>query len=98
MYAVYDRIFDDFPAENTVYTLYMTVYLVIFLPKIRYVYTVYDRLFDEPPAKNTVYTPYIYTIGQNRIYAPYMTVYLVTSLPKTPYILGCIYGSGLPVI
>jgi hypothetical protein len=39
-HTVYDRIFGDFPAQSTVYTPYMTVYLAISLPKYR-IYTVY---------------------------------------------------------
>jgi len=59
---------------NRIFTPYMTVYLVISLPKIPYIhriflyirfwptlyiYTVCDRIFGDFPAKNTVYTPYI---------------------------------------
>jgi hypothetical protein len=38
IHIVYDCIFCGFPAKNTVYTPYMTVYLVVTLPKIPYGY------------------------------------------------------------
>jgi hypothetical protein len=59
--------------QNRICTLYMTVYLMISLPKLPYVhriciygwpesyiYTAYDRLYGDFPAKNTVCTPYMY--------------------------------------
>jgi len=57
--------------QNRTSTPYMTVYLVISLPKIPYIDTIYDRIFGEFPAKSPckkhcIYTVYIYTIGQNR--------------------------------
>jgi hypothetical protein len=41
--------------QNRIYTPYMTVYLMISLPKILYIYTVYDRIYGDFPAKNTLY-------------------------------------------
>ena len=55
IYTVYDRMFGDFPAKNTIYTPYMTECMVISLPKIPYIYTVHDRMFGDFPAKNTIY-------------------------------------------
>ena len=40
IYTVYARIFGDFPAKNIVNTPYMTVYLVISLPKIPYIHRI----------------------------------------------------------
>jgi hypothetical protein len=71
----------------------MTVYFVISLPIISYIYTViFDRMFGASPAKNIVYTPYM-TVNLvislpelAYIYTPFMTVYLVLPLPKISYI------------
>jgi len=43
----------------------MTVYSVISLQKIPYIYTVYDRIFGDFPAKNTVHAPCIYRVMAN---------------------------------
>jgi hypothetical protein len=64
--------------QNRIYAPYMTVYLVISLPKIPYIhriyiwiwptlciYTVYGRIFGGFPDKNTVCTPYMYACGAN---------------------------------
>ena len=40
MYTVYDCMYGDFPAKNTVRTPYMTVCMVIFLPRIPYVHLI----------------------------------------------------------
>jgi hypothetical protein len=61
----------------------MSVYLVISLPKILYIYESGQPILGD-----------ILRVGQNRIYTPYMTVYLVISLPKILYI----YGSGQPIL
>jgi hypothetical protein len=58
--------------QNHVYAPYMTVYLVVSLPKTPYIhhiyrvlanptymYTVYARMYGTSPAKNTVHTLYI---------------------------------------
>jgi hypothetical protein len=66
-------------------TLYMTVCLVISLPKNTvYIYCIWLWLWLWP----TLHTPLaiLSRVGQNHIYTPYMTEYLVISLPKIPYI------------
>jgi len=73
IYKVYDRIFGDFPAKNTVHAPYMygsanpmcmTVCLVMFLPKILYIH-------------------HICMVPANPMHK---TVCLVNFLPKIPYI------------
>jgi len=71
---------------NRVYTLHMTVYLVISLPKIPYIHRIYIGL------ARTVYIhriwPYIwwFSCPKYRVHTLHMTVYLVIFLPKIPYI------------
>jgi hypothetical protein len=45
--------------QNRIYVPYMTVYLVISLPKIPNICTIYDRIYSDFPAKNTVYMHHI---------------------------------------
>ena len=59
----------------TVYTPYLTIPLVISLPKIPYIhrmYTVYDRIIGDFTARNTVYTPYIYMVLAKAIHTVYI--------------------------
>jgi hypothetical protein len=46
IYTVHDRIFGDFHAKNTMYTpyipiVYMTIYLMTFMPKIPYLHRIW---------------------------------------------------------
>jgi len=72
--------------QNRIYTPYMTVYLVVFLPKIPYIYRIYMVL------ANSTYTHWLYTHWldiQQDIYtlAVYTTRFLNASrlLPHMPY-------------
>jgi len=90
MYTIYDRVFGEFPANNTVHTLY-----------IHLSYTVYNNIHHMQIPVYGSGQPYIAhsisRVDQNRIYTPYMTVYLVIFLPKVLYIHRIyIYGSGQP--
>jgi len=63
-----------FPCQKyRIYTPYMTVCLVISLPKIPYIHRIWPNVWWFPCQKY-------------RIYTLYMTVCLVISLPKIPYI------------
>jgi hypothetical protein len=81
--------------RNRIYTPYMTVYMVMSLPKIPYAQRIYMVLANPI---NVRYTQLL-RVGQNRvsvtnmtrlartvIYALYITLYLVIFLPITPYI------------
>ena len=80
IYTVYDRIFGDSPANNTVYTPYMTVYLVISLPTIPYIHRIWPYIWWFPCQKFRIYTVYDRIFGdfpvKNTVYTPYMTVYI----------------------
>jgi len=63
--------------QNHIWTLYMTVYLVISLPKKLYIHRICMVLFSVLEE--------VCRVGQNRIWTPYMTVCKVISLLKLPY-------------
>jgi hypothetical protein len=48
--------------QNRIYTPYMTVCMVISLPKILYIHRIYRV------GQNRIYTPYMTRVGQNPIY------------------------------
>jgi hypothetical protein len=96
--------------QNRTNTPYMTVYLVISLPKIPYIHRIYIILANpahavcfslhsisqnHPPCQSYPIL-LLHRVGQNRINTPYMTIFLVISLPKIPYIHRIVYGSGQP--
>jgi len=99
--TVYDRMYGDFPAKNTVctpymprvgqnriYTPYMTVYLVISLPKIPYIHRIYMVL------ANPIYA---YGSGQPQVFGfdvwtrplPASLAFELAALPQCR-IPGCI--------
>ena len=75
--------------HNRIYAPYMTVYLVISLPKVPYIHRIYIwswptlLMFGLEAAGLIVF---ICRVGQNCICTPYMTAHLAISLPKVPYI------------
>ena len=53
---------------------YMTIHLVMSLPKIPYIHRIYIFIYL-----------FIYKVRQDHTYAPYMTIHLVMCLLKAPF-------------
>ena len=73
IYTLYDRILDDIPAKDNIYTTFVDDINTARDAKEgthmqgwpeQFIYTLYDRMFNDFPAKDTVYTPYMYGFGQ----------------------------------